>query len=106
MGAVTLSGMLIGRLGVKGYDKEGWEARSKITMANQRLLKLALSGLEIERQLVDSEIVDLQRQLTGQPVSPSEVAPARLPRRRGISAAGRKAISDAMKARWAARRNG
>jgi hypothetical protein len=71
-----------------------------VDQSSQRILSLALEALYSERQKIDIEIASLQRQLRGRsdPVSSA--------RREGvasdrISPAGRKAISDAMKKRWA-----
>jgi hypothetical protein len=80
-------------------------------MPNQtRLLELALKGLEIERGRIDDEIGDLRGQLRTDGAASTPIAPAAQPagRRRsgGISAAGRRKISEMMKARWAARRKG
>ena len=77
-------------------------------MANQtRLLELALKGLEIERRGIEKEIADIRQQL-GNGVGPQRTTtqtPAARSRKRGrLSAAGRKAISDALKRRWAEKR--
>jgi hypothetical protein len=78
-------------------------------MPNQtRLLELALRGLETERTRIDDEIADIRRQLRTNGAASTPSAPAAQPagrrRRGGISAAGRRKISEMMKARWAARR--
>ena len=75
---------------------------------NKRLIELALAGLEVERLRIESEIVALRRQLASKnPAQASEVATNIKARSRngGITAAGRKKISEMMKARWAAKRN-
>ena len=66
-----------------------------------RLIELAIEALESKRAAIDAEIAGLR----------SELRPARRPRRvratakagkrPHISAAGRKALSERMKARWA-----
>ncbi len=82
-------------------------------MANdQRLLELALKGLEAERAKLDNEIAQIKLQLNGRrgnAVSRAEVkseVDAALParKRRTMSAAARKRISEGMKRRYAAMR--
>jgi hypothetical protein len=71
-------------------------------------MELALKGLEAERRRVDEEIAELQGRLRGgapKPSASSTAATRPATRKRGrLTAAGRKAISDAMKRRWAERR--
>ena len=73
---------------------------------HSRLLELALKGLEAERQRIDEEISDIRQQLDGggrKPAAQTQAAAA--PRKKNrLSAAGRKAISDALKRRWAEKR--
>ena len=77
-------------------------------MADQkRLLELALKGLEVERRRVDDEISDIQTRLGSgsskhSPQQSRNAKPAR--RRSRLTPAGRKALSQAMKRRWAERR--
>ena len=75
-------------------------------MANQsRLLELALRGLEAERQRIEDEISDIRRQMKGNGTGPSSGGSPSKTRKSGrLSAAGRRAISEAMKRRWAERR--
>lgn len=73
---------------------------------NRRLLELALKGLELERRRIDEEITDVRQRLNGtlrrQPSrKPQKAAPAR---KGGLTAAGRKRLSELMKKRWAERR--
>lgn len=66
---------------------------------NDRILTLALEALRAERQKLDDEIADIERQLgKGQRETKTSVRGRRSSRR--MSAAGRKAISDAMTKRW------
>ena len=68
-------------------------------MQTTRLVELALKGLEAERARIDREIAELMTQGSPKP------AAARTQRRtRRLTAAGRKKLSDMMKARWAERR--
>jgi hypothetical protein len=80
-------------------------------LMNQRLLELALKGLETEREKIDEEIAQLQNQLhvgtsvltARQPTSATTVKTGSPPRRGPMSAAQRKAVSETMKQRWAER---
>ena len=70
---------------------------------NKRLLELALQGLEVERQRLTEEIVEVRERLNGAgtrqaPPQPQKARPARKGR---ITAAGRKRLSEFMKKRWA-----
>ena len=72
---------------------------------NTRLLELALKGLEAERDNIDREIAQLKSQLHGTAAQSRRQQPKKAQqRRRGITPAGRRKISEMMKARWAARR--
>jgi hypothetical protein len=76
---------------------------------NKRLLELALTGLEVERQRIESEIVELRRQLgpKTQPMArgvESQDENSKVKKRHQMSAAGRRKMSLVMKRRWAARR--
>ena len=72
---------------------------------NKRLLELALKGLEVEKQRIDLEIASIQHQLRME--SPARTAVPRekknLKKKSTLSAAGRKRLSDVMKARWASK---
>ena len=71
---------------------------------NSRLIELAIKGLEAELASIDREIADLRQQVNGgnRTVRPSESTTPK--GRRRLTAAGRKKLSEMMKARWAARR--
>ena len=64
----------------------------------QRLLELALTGLQAEKAKLDDEIREIKAQL-GQ--GRSTIAQKAAPKRRWMSAAARKRISDGMKRRYA-----
>ena len=74
----------------------------------QRLLDLALRGLEAERATIDHEIEEIKNHLNHQPTAIKDGAggsAATTPRRRKImSAEARRKISAAMKRRYAAMR--
>jgi hypothetical protein len=75
-------------------------------MADKRLLELAVKGLEAERQRIDQELADLQRQLgtSSGASTASRTGKAAKPGRGGLTAAGRKRLSELMRKRWAERR--
>ncbi len=83
-----------------------------MTMSERRVLELALIGLETERSRIDQELADIRRRLgrTTASESPKATIPAAgtTPGRtspnkgRPMTKAQKKAISRAMKARWAA----
>jgi hypothetical protein len=82
----------------------------------KRLLELALKGLA-ERQRIDEEIADIQKQIRGggqrsrsqarpQPLANPQPQSVARPAQTGsrLTAAGRKKLSDLMKRRWAAKK--
>ena len=71
----------------------------------QRLLELALKGLEAERAKIDEEIIQIKSQINGSAISNvpnirSPSTPARTKRRK-MSAEARRRISAGMKRRYA-----
>jgi hypothetical protein len=72
----------------------------------QRLLELALKGLEAEQATIDDEIIQIKSQLNHAPATARPAAaasPAAAPPKKGrMSAAARRKISEAMKRRYAA----
>ena len=66
---------------------------------DKRILTLALEALYLERQRLDGEIAHIKRQLGRTRSTAGGTLSSRPPSR--LSAAGRKAISDAMTKRWA-----
>lgn len=77
---------------------------------NNRILELAIKGLEAERARLDQELADLKKQLNGGRRKAFTADGGEVPipfkrKRKGVlTAAGRKKLSDMMKARWAAKR--
>src|SRR5512133_2459605 len=66
------------------------------------ILAAAIEGFEAQKRRIDGQIAELRQLLHG---PRTEAAPAASParkRKRKMSAAGRKAISEATKKRWAA----
>jgi hypothetical protein len=80
--------------------------------AQRRILELALIGLEAERTRIEQELADVRRQLGGVSTAPSQqassvaAAPQRTAPNKGrkMSAAQKRKISLAMKARYAAKK--
>jgi hypothetical protein len=78
-------------------------------MQTNRLVELALKGLEAERARIDQEIAELRTRADAFTNVGATVAKRRLMRglrrqTRRLTPAGRKRLSDMMKARWAERR--
>src|SRR3989442_14613000 len=70
----------------------------------QRLLELALKGLEAERAGLDDEIAQIKSRLNSRPAVAKGVAtasPTIAPKRKTMSAAARRKISAGMKRRYA-----
>ncbi|HLB86167.1 MAG TPA: hypothetical protein VJK29_00800 [Terriglobales bacterium] len=70
----------------------------------QRLLELALKGLEAERAGLDDEIAQIKSRLNSRPAVAKGVAtasPTIAPKRKTMSAAARRKISEGMKRRYA-----
>jgi hypothetical protein len=70
----------------------------------QRLLELALKGLEAERANIDDEIAQIKSQFNPRPAVAKSVAtasPATPPKKKTMSAEARRKISEAMKRRYA-----
>ena len=69
----------------------------------RRLLELALKGLEAERAKIDDEIPQVKSQLNSHPTVKAQERPAggAPKKKRTMSAAARKKISEAMKRRYA-----
>jgi len=71
---------------------------------SRRLLELALKGLEAERANIDDEIAQSQGQLKPRPAVAERAgtaSPTTPPKKKTMSAAARKKISEAMKRRYA-----
>ena len=69
----------------------------------QRLLELALKGLEAERATIDDEIIQIKSQLNPRPTTAQTAIAGTSTslKKRTMSAAARKKISEAMKRRYA-----
>jgi hypothetical protein len=75
-----------------------------MTTAERRVLELAILGLEGERRKLEQELTDLRQRLGKQPVS---IAHRKGPNKgRRMTAAQKRKLSLAMKARWAKLKGG
>lgn len=63
------------------------------------IIEAAIEGFEIQKRRIDGQIAELRQSLKGGAVSTT--ASAEPGKKRGISAAGRKAIAEAQRRRWA-----
>jgi hypothetical protein len=82
-----------------------------MTTSERRVLELALLGLETERARIEQELADIRQRLGRTPPSLHTTTLARKPastrrtnKGKPMSAAQKKKLSRAMKARWAERR--
>ena len=74
------------------------------TKLNNELLNAALIGFEKQRADLGARIAELKQMLGGGANEPAGKAAVPARKRRRLSAAGRKAISEAAKRRWALKR--
>jgi hypothetical protein len=74
------------------------------TKLNDEILNAALIGFEKQKADLGTRIAELKQMLGGSSKEPDVKAAAPARKRRKLSAAGRKAISDAAKRRWALKR--
>ena len=81
---------------------------TEIAMAStKRLLELAIKGLEVDRERLDEELLQLRQQLNaaqGTHQVRRTATKMAAPRRRKMSAAAKKQISKRMREIWAQRR--
>ena len=78
-----------------------WSRGIKGTMAKltNTIIEAAIAGFEAQKKDIDLQIAELRGMLTGAP-EPTEEAPAKGIRRK-FSAAARKRMQEAQRARWA-----
>lgn len=78
------------------------ERQMPIQKLNRTILEAAIVGFESQKKELDSQIAELRQILNGGTASAVAVPEATPHKRRKISAAGRKAIAEAQRKRWAA----
>ena len=66
------------------------------------IVNAAILGMEAQKEKLDARIAELRAWLTGGPTEPAAAPEPATRKRRKMSAAGRRAISEATKKRWAA----
>jgi hypothetical protein len=71
------------------------------TKLTHEIIAAAIDGYEAQKIRIDGKIAELRAMLPGGSTEPATPEPTKRKRRK-MSAAGRKAISDATKKRWAA----
>jgi hypothetical protein len=64
------------------------------------IIHAAIAGFESQKQRIDEQIAELRSMLAGSSKGPTPTSPGA--KKRGMTAAGRKAIGDAQRKRWAA----
>jgi hypothetical protein len=66
------------------------------------LVIAAIKGFEEQKAGIDAQITELRAFLSGEPAEPALIPAPEKPARRKVSAAGRKAMAEAQRKRWAA----
>jgi hypothetical protein len=66
------------------------------------IVNAAILGMEAQKEKLDAKIAELRNWLTGGPTEPAAAPEPAKRKRRKMSAAGRKAIAEAQRKRWAA----
>ena len=97
---------VVGSLNILGSTESF--TRSIVMPSTKRLLELAIKGLEVERERIDEELLQLRQQLNGtkgpqyaQRAATKRAAPRQ---KRKMSAAAKRQISKRMREIWAQRR--
>jgi hypothetical protein len=66
------------------------------------LVMAAIKGFEEQKRVINAQIAELRAFLSGEPAEPALAPAPEKPARRKVSAAGRKAMAEAQRKRWAA----
>ena len=79
-----------------------WKADMPTPKLTNEIITAAILGFEEQKRLIDAQIAELRALQTGESTTtaPTEEAPQQT--RRKMSAAGRRAIAEAQRKRWAA----
>ena len=72
------------------------------TRLTNEIIAAAILGFEEQKRHIDIQIAELRAALSGSSTAPASTPEGPRGKRRKMSAAGRKAISEATKKRWAA----
>ena len=70
----------------------------------EEIITAAILGFEEQKRHIDTQIAELRTMQTGAPVEETVAPKAPKKGRRKMSAAGRKAIAEAQRKRWAAKK--
>ena len=73
-----------------------------LTKLTPEIINAAIVGFEQQKLRIDAQVAELRAMLSGGPSEPAIKPEAPTGKRRKMSAAGRKAIADAQRKRWAA----
>jgi peptidoglycan hydrolase CwlO-like protein len=68
----------------------------------KEIIEAAITGFEAQKRHLDEQLAELRAMLSSTPASSSSTSQPRGRRKRGMSEAGRKAIAEAQRKRWAA----
>ncbi|MGA3240984.1 MAG: hypothetical protein ABSG03_32345 [Bryobacteraceae bacterium] len=73
------------------------------TKLDNDILAAAIEGFEAQKTRIDAQIAEIRQQLSGASAE-SAATPEAGPKRRKVSAAGRKRMAEAQRKRWAAKK--
>jgi hypothetical protein len=68
----------------------------------KEIIEAAINGFEAQKQHIDAQLAELRAMLSPAPNGSAPTAQSTGSEKRGMSAAGRKAIAEAQRKRWAA----
>lgn len=72
----------------------------------KEMIEAAIQGFESQKQHIDSQVAELRAMLSSNANGSARDSQPASDKKRGMSAAGRKAIADAQRKRWAALKGG
>jgi cell division septum initiation protein DivIVA len=72
------------------------------TKLRPEIITAAIEGFEAQKTKLDAQIAELRQMLSGGTAAPNATSEPSKRKRRKMSAAGRKAIAEAQRKRWAA----
>ncbi len=80
--------------------------RLRTSRLNPEIINAAIVGFEAQKRRIDEQIADLRRMLNSGAKNGGALPTPAKKRKRRLSTAGRKAIVEALRKRWAAARRG
>jgi peptidoglycan hydrolase CwlO-like protein len=78
------------------------ETALKMPTLTKEIIEAAIHGFEAQKQHIDSQIAELRAMLSPATTAATSASESTGRRKRGMSAAGRRAIAEAQRKRWAA----